>query len=135
MSLHPYAAFVTGLALLVYLWTVVACSRARSRTGVRAPAVTGNAEFERYFRVQQNTIEQLVLFLPSLWLFSLALSPIWAGIIGLVFVAARVLYAASYARDPAARGPGFTIGFVATILLLFGGLAGVIKILLTGAPF
>ncbi|MGO8918163.1 MAG: MAPEG family protein [Stellaceae bacterium] len=135
MSFHPYPALVTGLALLVYLWTMIACMRARGRTGVKAPAVTGNAEFERYFRIQQNTIEQLVLFLPSLWLFSLELSQLWAGLIGLVFVAGRTLYVVSYARDPAARGPSFTIGFLATLLLLLGGLAGVLKIMLTGMPF
>ena len=135
MSFHTYPALVTGLALLVYLWTMIACMRARGRTGVKAPSVTGNAEFERYFRIQQNTIEQLVLFLPGLWLFSLELSQFWAGIIGLVFVAGRILYGVSYARDPAARGPRFTIGLIATLLLLLGGLAGVLKIMLTGVQF
>jgi glutathione S-transferase len=135
MSFHTYPALVTGLALLVYLWTMIACMRARGRTGLKAPAVSGNAEFERYFRIQQNTIEQLVLFLPSLWLFSLEVSQFWAGIIGLVFVLGRILYVVSYARNPAARGPGFTIGFFATLLLLLGGLAGVLKVMLTGVPF
>ncbi|HXZ02774.1 MAG TPA: MAPEG family protein [Stellaceae bacterium] len=132
MPLPLYPALVTCLALLVYLATVIACARARGRTGLKAPAVAGNAEFERYFRIQQNTLEQLVLFLPSLWIFALAVSPLWAGLIGLVFVAARVLYAATYARDPATRGPGFVIGFAASVLLLLGGTIGLLYRILLG---
>jgi glutathione S-transferase len=134
MTLPLYPALVTGLALLVYLGTVLACARARSRTGLKAPAVIGDPEFERYFRIQQNTLEQLVLFLPSLWLFALAVSPVWAGLLGLVFVAGRALYAASYARDPAARGPAFILGFIATVVMLLGGLAGLLYRIATGLP-
>jgi glutathione S-transferase len=107
---------------------------ARGRYGVAAPAVTGHPDFERAFRIQQNTVEQLVLFLPSLWVFSLEVSQLWGGVIGLVFVAARVVYVVSYRRNPAARGPSFTIGFIAAVLLLLGGLAGTVKTLLTGVP-
>jgi glutathione S-transferase len=134
MSFHLYPALVTCLALLVYLWTIAACAMARGRYGVAAPAVTGHPDFERAFRVQQNTLEQLVLFLPSLWVFSLEVSQLWSGVIGLVFVAARIVYVVSYRRNPAARGPGFTIGFIAAVLLLLGGLAGTVKTLLTGVP-
>jgi glutathione S-transferase len=134
MALPLFPAVDTCLALLVYLVTIGGVSRARSRTGIDAPAVTGNPEFERYFRIQQNTLEQLVLFLPSLWLFALALSPLWAGLLGLVFVAGRVLYARSYARDATKRGPGFIIGFGAAVLLLLGGIIGVVYRLLTGVP-
>jgi glutathione S-transferase len=134
MTLPLYPGLATCLALLVYLWTVIACMRARSRTGIRAPAVVGHPEFERHFRIQQNTLEQLVLFLPSLWVFALAVSPLWGGIIGFVFAFGRALYAASYARDPAARGPGFAIGFVAIVVLLLGGLAGLLYRAATGMP-
>ncbi|HWI25772.1 MAG TPA: MAPEG family protein [Stellaceae bacterium] len=132
MSLHLYPALATCLALLVYLWTVARVALARGRYKIAAPAVTGHPDFERHFRIQQNTVEQLVLFLPSLWVFSLTVSQIWAGIIGLVFVAARLLYVVSYARNPAARGPGFTIGFVACVVLLLGGLAGTLRFMLVG---
>jgi glutathione S-transferase len=133
MSLYPFPALVTGLALLVYLGTIARCAQARGRYAIKAPAVTGHPLFERAFRIQQNTAEQLLLFLPSLWLAALTLSPLWAGIGGLVFVAARLLYVVSYARDPATRGPGFTIGFAATVLLLLGGLAGAVWRLLEGS--
>ena len=94
--------------------------------------VTGHPDFERAFRIQQNMVEQLVLFLPSLWLFALMLSPLWAGIIGLVFVAARLLYAVSYARNPESRGPAFVAGLGASSVLLLGGLVGALWRLLGG---
>jgi glutathione S-transferase len=134
MSQHLYPALATCLALLVYTWTMVLCGRARGAYGIKAPAVTGHPEFEKRFRAQQNTLEQLMLFLPSLWMFSLAVSPIWGGIIGLAFVLGRILYVTGYIRDPASRELGFTIGAVATAILLLGGLAGVLKIMLTGFP-
>ena len=134
MSLHLYPALATCLALVVYVWAMFACSRARGRYGIKAPAVTGHPEFERRFRVQQNTIEQLVLFLPSLWIFSLTISPFWAGIIGFVWVLGRAYYVVSYTRDPATRGTGFAIGLVASLLLLAGALLGTLKIMLTGLP-
>ena len=134
MTLHLYPALATCLALLVYVWAIFLCGRARGQYGIKAPAVTGHPEFEKYYRIQQNTLEQLMLFLPSLWVFSTVVSPFWGGIIGLVFVAARAFYVVSYARDPASRGPGFTIGAIAAAVLLLGGLAGVIKVMLTGMP-
>ena len=134
MTLHVYPALATCLALLVYVWTIYLCGRARGRHNIKAPAVTGHPEFERYYRIQQNTLEQLAVFLPSLWVFATVVSPFWGGIIGLVFVAASVFYVVSYARDPAARGPGFAVGVTATLILLLGGLAGVVKVMLTGLP-
>jgi len=124
----PFPAFVTCLALLVYLWTGIACAMARRRYNIVAPAVTGAPEFERALRIQQNTVEQLVLFLPSLWLFSHFLSPFWGGVLGLVFVLARAYYIFSYSRDPASRGPGFVIGYIATLVLLAGGILGIFRV-------
>jgi glutathione S-transferase len=135
MSFHLYPALVTCLALLLYVWTITTVALARGRYKIEAPAVAGHPAFERAFRIQQNTVEQLVLFLPSLWIFSLEVSQLWAGIIGFVFVVARLVYILSYTRNPAARGPGFTVGFAASLVLLLGGLAGTLKIMLTGVPF
>jgi glutathione S-transferase len=107
-----FPALVSALALLLYIGVFVAVGRARLRHGIKAPAVTGTPEFDRAFRVQQNTLEQLVWFIPALWLFALYVSPAWGGIIGLVWITGRAYYAVSYYRDPEARGPGFMIGFV-----------------------
>jgi len=59
-------AFITVLALLLYAGVCGNVLRARRRSRIRAPAVTGADDFERAFRVQQNTLEQLVLFVPAL---------------------------------------------------------------------
>jgi glutathione S-transferase len=91
-----FPALVIALALVLYVFVFAAAGRARHRYGVKAPAVTGAPEFERAFRVQQNTLEQLVWFIPALWLFALYVSATWGGIIGLVWIAGRAYYARSY---------------------------------------
>jgi len=121
-----FPALVSALALLLYVGVFIAVGRARLRYGIQAPAVTGSPEFERRFRVQQNTMEQLVWFIPALWLFALYVSPLWAGIVGLIWIAARGYYALSYYRDPETRGPGFITGFASAAILLVGALIGII---------
>ncbi len=121
-----YIAVVTMLALIEYLIFQSLVGRARRTYGVAAPATTGNATFERYYRVQQNTIEQLVVFLPSLWLFGLFLNPVLGALIGLVYIIGRVLYLRDYVSDPDKRGLGFGLGFIATAILALGALAGAI---------
>ena len=117
-------AFVAGLALIQYLVIALQCGRARGRLGVPAPATTGHPEFERYLRVQYNTIEQLVIFLPALFGFAHFVSPGLAAASGLVFIVGRALYARGYVRDPAKRGPGFGLTLVANMFLLLGATLG-----------
>ena len=83
-------ALATGLALLLYVVLGLNVARARGRYKVPAPATAGDPAFERVYRVHQNTLEQLVVFLPSLWLFSTFVSPLWGGAIGLLWVLARI---------------------------------------------
>ena len=125
-----FPALVTALALLLYVGIFVSVGRARLRYGIVAPAVTGAPEFERLFRVQQNTLEQLVWFTPALWLFALTVSSLWAGLIGLVWIAARSYYAVSYYRDAETRGPGFVAAFASAGLLLVGAIIGILARLL-----
>ena len=125
-----FPALVTVLALLVYAAVFMVTARARARCGIQAPAVTGAPEFERAFRIQQNTLEQLIWFLPSLWLFAFYVSPTWGGILGLVWVGGRIHYALSYYRDPEARGPGFITGFASAAVLLVGAFFGILADLL-----
>lgn len=122
-----YVAIVTALALLEYTVFAFMTGAARARTKVLAPATTGNPEFERYFRVQQNTIEQLITFLPALWLFGLYVSAPIGALLGLVFVLGRLLYALAYWRDAEKRGLGFLIGELANVALILGALAGAIR--------
>ena len=125
-----FPAFVLALALLLYVGVFAAAGRARHRYDVKAPAVTGPPEFERALRVQQNTLEQLVWFIPALWLFGVYVSPLWAGLIGLVWIAGRAHYARSYYRAPESRGPGFMVGFASAAVLLVGALIGIVARLL-----
>jgi hypothetical protein len=125
-----FPALVTALALLVYAGVFMVTARARARYGIQAPAVTGAPEFERAFRIQQNTLEQLIWFLPALWLFAFYVSPGWSGILGLVWIGGRIHYALSYYRDPEARGPGFITGFASAAVLLVGALLGIVVDLL-----
>jgi hypothetical protein len=126
-------AIVAGAALLEYWVFLMMCGQARGRFGVAAPATTGHPVFERYFRVQMNTIEQLVLFLPGLFGFAAFVSPAWAAGLGIVFVVGRAVYARGYIEDPAKRGPGFLLTFVANLALVGGALVGAIVRLLQGA--
>jgi glutathione S-transferase len=130
MTLHLLPSLITCLALLVYSWNIFVAGGARGKYGIKAPAVTGHPQFECRLRVQQNMLEQLIVFLPALWIFSTTVSPLIGAIVGLVFVIGRVIYSLSYYNDPAKRGPGFMISGVATLILLIGGLAGTLRFLL-----
>ena len=121
-----FPALVIALALVLYVVVFAMAGQARHRFDIKAPAVTGPPEFERAFRVQQNTLEQIVWFIPALWLFALYVSSFWGGIIGLVWIAGRAYYARSYYRDPETRGPGFMVGFASAAVLLIGALLGIL---------
>ncbi len=117
-------AIVTVLLLIQYFVFAILVGRARVQRKVMAPAVTGDEVFERYFRVQQNTHEQLIVVLPVLWLFGWYVQPLVAAAMGLIFIAGRWLYCRDYVRDPAKRGRGFAVGNLAQTVLLLGALIG-----------
>jgi uncharacterized membrane protein YecN with MAPEG domain len=121
---------VVLLALIEYLVFGMLVARARGKYAVPAPAVTGNVHFERTFRVQQNTLELLVAFIPATWLFGRYGSPLWASLLGLVFIVGRALYARGYISAPEKREMGFGISFVAVIALTVGALVAVVRSLL-----
>ena len=119
-------AAVTGIILLEYFVFVMMVAAIRGKSGIQAPLMTGAPELERILRVQQNTLEQLAIVLPSLWLFGHYISePVGAGA-GLVFVLGRALYCKGYMAEPGKRAVGFVIGLLATVVLLFGALYGAI---------
>ncbi len=119
-------AIVIALALLEYSVITILCGRARARCGVVAPATSGDPIFERYFRAQQNTLEQLIVFVPAMLLFGRYVSvPIGAGV-GLVFIVGRALFARGYYRDPPTRASGFGLSLLSNLVLLLGGLIGAV---------
>ena len=111
-------AIVTILALAQYILFAIQVGSMRTRHGVKAPAVTGHEEFERMFRVQQNTMEQLVAFIPALWIYAYLVNPFWGAAMGLVFIIGRFVYRAAYIKDPAKRGLGFSMTFLPTAVML-----------------
>jgi len=115
---------VIVFALLEYVVFGMLVGRARGLYGVKAPAVSGHEIFDRYFRVHQNTLELLVVFVPAMWLFGLYVDPAWAALLGLVYVVARILYLRGYVRDPAKREIGFALSVLPILVLLVGALWG-----------
>ena len=122
------SAAVTVLAVLLGLYTMMLVGRMRGKHGVKAPAVTGAPEFERAFRVQMNTLEQFVLFLPVLWLATVY--PVASGYLapglGFVWLVGRVMYSLGYMADAAKRSSGFLIAGVALLGLLILSIVGII---------
>ena len=117
-------AIVTALAVLQTFMFAFQVGQARVRHGINAPTISGNDEFERTFRVHANTVEQMVIFLPGLWLFGWYVNqPIGAGI-GLLFIVARFIYRSAYVGEPTSRSLGFGIGALAMMVLVVGGMIG-----------
>jgi glutathione S-transferase len=113
---------ITLLALLEYSVLVVMVGRARETYGVEAPATTGNPDFERYFRVQANTLESLIVFIPAFWIFSLNVHYHTGVVLGLLFLIARIVYAAGYLSAASKRAPGAIATVLINGVLVVGGL-------------
>jgi len=109
---------VTVLALLQFVWFGFDVGMMRGKHQCKAPAITGAPEFERMFRVQQNTMEQLVVFLPAMWLFGTMVEPLWAAGLGVIYLIGRTIYRYSYVKDPASRSLGFMLSYVPTLVML-----------------
>jgi uncharacterized membrane protein YecN with MAPEG domain len=133
MQPHHWVALVTLLALLVYFWMGLRVGLARSKTGIAAPAMTGDPLLERSVRVQANTLEWLPIFLVSLWLFAIYWNDLAAAGLGVVWIVGRVLYALGYVSDPKKRELGFLIQAAAAATLLFGALGRIVWALAVAA--
>ena len=124
--MYNYTALVTLLAVLFYFFTSTRVARARYKYGVKLPAISGNEDFERIFRVQMNTLEWLPIFLPSLWLFAIYIGDAIAAVIGLVWIAGRIVYMIGYTRSVPSRFPGFAIQSTVCTVLVLGSLGAIV---------
>lgn len=129
---HRWTALVSIVALLVYFYMGLQVGRARGKSGISAPTMTGDPLLERAVRVQMNTLEWLPLFLTGLWLFALYWNEMVAAGAGVVWIVGRLLYSTGYMADPGKRSTGFLIQMVATATLLFGALGKIVYSLATG---
>lgn len=119
--------FIAMLTVLQYIFFGVLVGQARGRYGVQAPAVSGNEQFERVYRVHMNTLEQLVAFMPALY----AAGWYWPSWIvalgGGMFIVGRFIYWRAYISDPKRRGLGFVLSFAPTVVLALAGIAGAVR--------
>ena len=126
----PWIDLVTLLAVLEFLGLVWLVSKARVKYSVRAPSTTGNEHFERWFRVQQNTLETLIMFLPALWIAAHYWPAGWLALIGVVYLIGRVIYLIGYVRDPRSRTLGYILSIAPVGALVVFGLIGILKSIL-----
>ena len=113
-----YVTIITVLALLQYVWFGIQVGSMRAKYEVKAPAVSGTPEFERMFRVHYNTMEQLVLFLPALWIFAHLVTPLCAAGIGVLYLVGRFVYRSAYLKDPSGRSLGFALSHLPSAVML-----------------
>lgn len=114
------------LALVEYIVFIGVVGTARGKFGVEAPAVVGNPDFERLYRVQQNTLEQLMLFIPGILGFAHYVDPTWAAGIGAVYLIGRILYFFGYRTAAEKRAIGASLSIFPNIALVIGALIGLI---------
>ena len=117
-------AIVTGLAVLQSFLFAFLVGKERVKNQVKAPAMSGHPDFDRAFRVHANTVEQLVIFIPGLWMFGYYVNAMIAAGLGLLFIIGRIIYRNAYVKDPQQRSAGFGITALSMVVLVVGGMIG-----------
>ena len=130
MALYPLTTLAILLAVIVYFGLGGVVGKARATWQVPAPASSGHPEFDKRNRVHINTLEQLVIFLPAIFLASPVLGDAITALIGVIWSVGRIVYARAYYADPAKRGPGFMITLLATLVLIVGAGWGAVATLI-----
>ena len=120
MNDFVYPGILSSIALLVYYFTLLRAGMARGKFDIKAPSHDGPEEYVMHVRVHHNTLEHLILFLPGLWLFSFAVDPVWATIIGILWPIGRIRYALSYYKDAEKRGPGLYLSMPPIYIYVLG---------------
>lgn len=121
-----WTAWTTLAALAVYFWIIMHAGRARGKYKVKAPSMEGPVEFQSAQRVQANTVEQMAMFFPALWMCAYFLDDRWAALGGAVWVVGRIVYALAYYKDPSRRGAGFVLTQLASLALMAGAALGLL---------
>ena len=120
MERYYAVAIVTLLSSLTIFGMALTVARTHKKTGILAPAMTGDPILERAIRAHSNTIEWLPVFLPSMWLFAIYWNPTWAALFGLLWLIGRIAYFMGYLSEPLKRYPRLFIQALAAFILLFG---------------
>ena len=120
------ATLIVLIALLQYVWFTIRVGASRDKHHVNAPACRGDETWERMFRVQQNTMEQLIILIPASFAFAYYVSPVWVLAPGATFIIGRFLYSAEYIKDPKTRVPGMSLTLAANAVMVIGALIGLL---------
>jgi glutathione S-transferase len=121
-----YVELVAILAVLQFLSFGALTGRARRQSGLKAPAITGHEGFERMYRVQMNTLELLIAFLPALFLAAKYWPTSMVTGLGVIYLIGRFTYWRAYVGDPSTRGLGFMTSMIPTMLLATLAFLGII---------
>ena len=132
MASQFWPSVITLLTLVVLIWVSFVVGHYRTKYKVKAPATTGDPNFERAFRVQMNTIESAIVFLPALWLSARWGSSLAVELAGAAWLVGRIIYALTYLKDPAKRSAGFGIAFLAIVVLMINAALGLFRALGAG---
>jgi glutathione S-transferase len=124
--MYHLTALVTCLSILMYFLISFQVGKARVTYGIKAPAISGNPDFERIFRVHMNTLEWMPIFLPALWLFAVYISDAIAAALGIVWIVGRIVFMVGYAKAANKRGPGFAIQGAAALILWLGATTAIL---------
>jgi len=121
-----YIHLVAIIAVLQFFFFGAMTGRARRNSGLKAPAITGHEGFERMYRVQMNTLETLVAFLPSLFIAAIYWSPVLVSSLGVVYIVGRFIYWRAYVSSPDKRALGFMLSILPTFILIALAIVGIV---------
>ena len=122
-----YIDLVAVLAVLQLLMFAILVGRARGLYNVKAPATSGHEMFDRAYRVQMNTLELMVAFLPALYIAARYWPASYVAAAGAVYLVGRLVYWRSYTAAPASRGIGFALSMVPILALLIAAMVGIVR--------
>jgi len=131
MNAYYDVAIVTLLSAVTCFGMALVVARTHVKTGILPPAMTGDPLLERTVRAHANTLEWMPIFLPSMWLFAIYWSPLWAAGLGAVWIIGRIVYFVGYRSAPEKRLPGFFIQLSAAGILTLGALGRIIYLVAT----
>lgn len=126
LTAYPLTTLALVTALFIYFGLAVNVGRARAKWRVPAPASSGHPEFDKRYRVQMNTLEQLALFVPAVIVGAPVLGDAITAGLALLWSLGRIVFARLYYADPARRGPGFALTLTPSMILLLAGAWGAI---------
>jgi glutathione S-transferase len=122
-----WADLVMLLAVVQFIFLSVLVGRARGRYSVKAPATTGHDIFERYYRVQMNSLELLVMLIPAMLLASRYWSAIASAILGAIYLVGRFIYLRAYVSEPSSRSLGYGLSAGPILILVIGAAIGMVR--------